>query len=443
MPLKATGFHYNKIGMDPEFEMFGPRGAILPGADIMGGHLEWGGIGYDGGGGSSAEFRPKANASPAELINNLHQLFKQFKIMNTGRQLGVKGDRYPLGSHIHFGFREGREAAESEYCTNFLMLLDYFLGKPFLDLSGEARGAYKRLTTNRSQNWGIEYRPLPSAIFINRDIASAVFEAAHKVAKLYWNTDSGIDMPVAQLRGMAYRTEYHDLLGLSNTISDLLFDFPREYVKMTNADRFLDNWPEMLITQPRAPMSATEAAASIGINIPAPSPGDPFGPVTIPPAPVTNTPANTASFRDLGNGIRVRFSGDWDAARKDAVINRLRRSRVGREHPIFLTFHSLSNEEARVTTPNGGTQAWGFSFYSNGRSYTPNSRAEQYGPEEHQRLHLVRHNYMATMDRREIAIGCPNGFCGTTPWNDEERVGCMNSIVRIIGLVNWMIRQGR
>jgi hypothetical protein len=279
---------------------------------------------------------------------------------------------------------------------------------------------------------------LPSAIFATKDIALAVFAACHSIAKLYWG-DTGIDMPVAQLRGMAYRDEYHEVLGLSGAQSNLLFEFPRDYSKMTHLGNILGStyWSPMLRATAATPPVTAPRVHQGNVRLP----GQPFGPVTIPPGPAAVAPARTNDFTDLGNGVRVRFSDEWVEEQRNAVVARLRRSRVGREHPLFLTFYGLNDGNSLIADEEGVPRNWGFSFYSNGRSYTPRSRAQAYGPGTHEHLYFVRHQYTIPMDPREIAIGCPKGFRGTASWSQDERNGSMNSIVRIIGLVNWMIRQ--
>ncbi|MEM3370017.1 MAG: hypothetical protein QXE90_04185, partial [Candidatus Micrarchaeia archaeon] len=58
-----------------------------------------------------------------------------------------------------------------------------FIGAPLLDLSGEARGSYKRLGSYREQPHGIEYRPLPSAYLFNPEFAYLTFKITKNVVE--------------------------------------------------------------------------------------------------------------------------------------------------------------------------------------------------------------------------------------------------------------------
>lgn len=170
-----------KLGADPEFEQLKSWNSysVIP-TNIHTYQCDTGEIGVDGAG-YQIEFRPDPADTPEEIVDNIGYLFRELTV-----PVSIKGDKYPLGGHIHIGL-------PSELRGNSLIrravveILDDFLGRKLLSLSGEARGIYKSLGTYREQPHGIEYRPVPSAYLLNPDFAYLVFKIAKNVVETLLN----------------------------------------------------------------------------------------------------------------------------------------------------------------------------------------------------------------------------------------------------------------
>ncbi|MEM1672779.1 MAG: hypothetical protein QXT86_12085 [Archaeoglobaceae archaeon] len=167
-PIKELKFGGRvTIGVDAEFEEMSHWRLYTPIRTTLEEDLS-GEIGTDGSG-LQVEIRPRYAYSPKELVRNIKRLIERISF-----PISVLGHRYPLGSHIHIGLSE--ELIGYEDC--FVKLLDEFLGKRLIELSGNARGDYKQLGAYRVKDWGFEYRTLPSAILLNPRIARIVFKIA-------------------------------------------------------------------------------------------------------------------------------------------------------------------------------------------------------------------------------------------------------------------------
>ena len=156
------------LGADPELEELRDWNKYTPVPTSYRGinpSLE---IGADGAG-FQIELRPKPAQKAVQLVRNIKQL-----ITRIHRPVSVKGDRYPLGCHIHFGI-----PGEARVFIPLLVeVLDDFLGRKLIDLSGQARGEYKILGAYEKKPWGFEYRSLPSAVLYNPEVARIVFKIA-------------------------------------------------------------------------------------------------------------------------------------------------------------------------------------------------------------------------------------------------------------------------
>jgi len=64
-------------------------------------------------------------------------------------------------------------------------ILDDFLGRKLLSLSGKARGAYGSLGATELKPWGFEYRTLPSAWLYNPEISEIVLKIAQGTLKKF------------------------------------------------------------------------------------------------------------------------------------------------------------------------------------------------------------------------------------------------------------------
>jgi len=164
-------------GCDPEFEYLENGIAKRPSAMFKGSTPSTE-IGVDGSG-LSVELRPKAFEKPSDLISYMIGIMERIP-GEVG--LSVAGNHAPLGGHVHIGV--GREYIPS---TDLIWLLDSFLGKPVLDLSGSKRDSYKRTGQVREQPWGFEYRTPPSAIFAFPEIARIAVKICKVLTECYVN----------------------------------------------------------------------------------------------------------------------------------------------------------------------------------------------------------------------------------------------------------------
>lgn len=166
------------MGTDPEFELL-CRGQVIPASrEVCDPDFDKE-IGVDGAG-TQVELRPEPG-SPREVVAALRKLINEFAREYKDFDLAPRGNRYPCGGHIHFGglpaeFTPSKEALE---------ILDDFLGRPTLDLSGEARGGYRRLSAWEGKRWGFEYRTPPAAVFANPKISRITLKLARNLMAAY------------------------------------------------------------------------------------------------------------------------------------------------------------------------------------------------------------------------------------------------------------------
>jgi hypothetical protein len=167
------------FGADPEFELVDRRTRrIVPAYEVISGGTSVNDkIGVDGSG-SQVELRPDPSENINRFILNVKSVFKDFVHSYPYYSLSVKGDSYPLGGHIHVSI---------PLDTWVLRLLDNWVGSHVIDLSGGARGSYKKLSEYEVKPWGFEYRTLPAAIFLKPDVLKAVLVIIKRVLKAYFN----------------------------------------------------------------------------------------------------------------------------------------------------------------------------------------------------------------------------------------------------------------
>jgi hypothetical protein len=163
-----------RLGADPEFEAY--RGETVVVAHNYVGHTDCP-VGSDGCG-DQLEIRPAPSARPAVLVKNIKDLLRESS--KYFDEISVRGDKYSLGGHIHFG---GLGA-------NFRLLevLDNFIGKPLSVLNGSARGGFADLGGYRPQPHGFEYRTPPSAWLISPRFAKITLKLAKNLATKWANT---------------------------------------------------------------------------------------------------------------------------------------------------------------------------------------------------------------------------------------------------------------
>jgi hypothetical protein len=185
---KKIEFSQVTIGADPEFELIDPtRGnEVLYAED----HISdcWSSddedddgsdLGVDGAG-DQVELRPAAG-DPRKVVKNIKKLFKKFSELYSQYDLSDQGDYYPLGGHIHVGIGTSWRPD-----SGLIQILDDFVGRAVIELSGEARESYKKLGQVRTQPHGFEYRTAPSAIFQNPAITYITLRLVQNLCEKYF-----------------------------------------------------------------------------------------------------------------------------------------------------------------------------------------------------------------------------------------------------------------
>lgn len=161
---------------------------------------------------AAMELRPKHSSSIHKHIREYHKLVKQVK--QYGDTISVMGKFLPLGGHIHIGFphrlckvllkdiqkhysdeiTKNRAINNTSYYEIHLLpqhtlikMLDVFLGSKVKILSSDKRAEfdYGEVSDFHYQEYGIEYRTPPSAIFQNKRLLYQCFNIAKRVAQVY------------------------------------------------------------------------------------------------------------------------------------------------------------------------------------------------------------------------------------------------------------------
>lgn len=212
------------VGCDPEFEYVSEGAATHAPSCFrgVGPNIE---IGVDGAG-SQVEIRPKPSHLPAEVVSNMVTIMKRLATSYHGVHLSTRGNRYPLGGHIHVGV--GRPWNPD---GDLVFMLDYFLGKVSIDLSGTARQGYKRMSQYREQDWGFEYRTPPAALFAWPEFARLSLKICKVTTECYINGQTIILNPEPTFedywnycgftpreyeRWRMYLDRYRDFMGNAN-----------------------------------------------------------------------------------------------------------------------------------------------------------------------------------------------------------------------------------
>jgi hypothetical protein len=193
-------------------------------------------IGVDGAG-AQVEMRPNPAETPEQLVENVRELMiavnrlgTKLADYNVTLGLSSKGDRFPLGGHIHIGLERTKVKYGSEdrhsktpvwkethptlvhrpiTLENIMSALGYvdrhtespikpfdksalvelfdaYLGKQCAALNGTARGTYAIIGAYRDKHYGLEYRTLPAAVFNNPRIAFIVCSVVKQLTERYY-----------------------------------------------------------------------------------------------------------------------------------------------------------------------------------------------------------------------------------------------------------------
>jgi hypothetical protein len=173
------------MGTDPEFEYLDGHNRPVRAPDMYktGGHgvgenIE---IGIDGAQ-FSIELRPKPFDNPADVVAYMAGIMQRTKEFDPHAKLSTIGEITPLGGHIHCGVGFNWVPPR-----DMMYLLDYFLGKRVIDLSGTARGHYRQMGAVRGQAWGFEYRTPPASIFAWPEFARLALKIVKSVTECFIN----------------------------------------------------------------------------------------------------------------------------------------------------------------------------------------------------------------------------------------------------------------
>jgi len=161
------------IGADPEFELTNKNSVIYAGEIIENPN---GTIGLDGAR-WQVELRPTESTDIDQFVKNFKDLLQKFHEVYRPYRLSCLGNVYPLGGHIHIG---------APFSKDFIKILDNWIGIKVIDLSGEARLGYKKLSAFELKLWGFEYRTPPSAIFHNEKVLKAVLKIIKTLAEEFY-----------------------------------------------------------------------------------------------------------------------------------------------------------------------------------------------------------------------------------------------------------------
>jgi len=166
------------VGADPEFEVIDLSGRVVSASGIItGGTDPRQEIGKDGAG-SQVELRPRPESDLRKFISDIRNILKRFAAEYPRYSLSVQGDTYPLGGHIHISIPVNSDVIE---------ILDGWIGKLVINLSGGARGSYKKLSAYETKPWGFEYRTPPAAVFLKPQVLFAVLKIMKAVLKEYFS----------------------------------------------------------------------------------------------------------------------------------------------------------------------------------------------------------------------------------------------------------------
>lgn len=170
------------LGADPEFEVI-RRGSVIFAGDVLVDPEIDEPFGLDGSR-ETAEARPDPGHTPEEVISNIEDILDSVlgELQSKNLSLGVKGDCFPTGCHIHIGgVRFNRDLD-----FPLLKLFDKALYAPCKKLNGAARGGYAGAGNYETKDWGFEYRSLPGAIMSNKRLFFLVAKAMQNLSAKWW-----------------------------------------------------------------------------------------------------------------------------------------------------------------------------------------------------------------------------------------------------------------
>lgn len=201
-PMKKLSI---KLGCDPELEQLAsPNGYTVVSPTVN--HSTSTEIGVDGAG-SQIGLRPGAYTTPENIVTKIKALIEQLP------PVGIVGDRFPLGGHIHVG--------GIKYSKEAIKLLDDFIGKLSAKTSGDARGSYKNLGAYETKSYGFEYRSPSSTWLHNPEIARITFKLTKQLMVL-GHSAGGIEYELDS-SGVPSLASYEKLLTTDEAIEFISF----------------------------------------------------------------------------------------------------------------------------------------------------------------------------------------------------------------------------
>ena len=201
------------VGADPEFEVMTKNGRVInAAARISTSNYLSDEIGLDGCQ-DVLEFRPKPG-TPAKVTQNIRHLMKEFSEKWPNLDLGIKGDNFAAGGHIHVGIGK-----KINIPVELIEILDDFLGRPTINQSGSARGRYKSLHQYEPKSYGFEYRSTPASVFVDPTVCYISLKLAKNLCEKWFNGESIVynDRPTLQ--------DYIDVAGLTKREANTFITF--------------------------------------------------------------------------------------------------------------------------------------------------------------------------------------------------------------------------
>jgi hypothetical protein len=203
-----------KIGCDPEFELLDEGGRHVDAGNY---YQMRGQIGTDAVT-DILELRPFATEEPELLVNRIRNLIAS--VYYDRKRISVSGHRRALGGHIHIS-----EVAPE---ASLVQMLDDFVGRYFVELSGDARGDFKELgqvaEKEHHGHGGFEYRTPPSAVFHNPRVTGIIMKLVKTLCEELRRGDIEYETDAA---GRALPAEFEKRIGEDN--ARRLFEFVEMY----------------------------------------------------------------------------------------------------------------------------------------------------------------------------------------------------------------------
>ena len=234
------------IGADPEVVLINKRS----GDSISAGRTKYNvtaenvKIGKDGGG-FLLEFRPTPSSHVFQAVYNLKELINE--VYGNGYLISINSNSAPAGYHIHFGTGDKVNITQvSKYLHQAL-----FLPLAHLEPNIRRRSGYNgNSNSSRRQDWGFEYRSMPSTILFSPAVVTVVYSVAQWVVEnipkaskftfssvsdwLEWVDSVVLHIPIVDRNKKS--------LYLKNRLIDEMESFTNLTVADLSSDKVFKNW---------------------------------------------------------------------------------------------------------------------------------------------------------------------------------------------------------